>query len=220
MMNKFLWMLMSCWLVLSSCQGSSTPPSPTKAEAYPSAVWHDGVATFTDPAFGITLDIPGDWRIVPLHDTTKTLPETGDFFFSPCLSTAPMIMPPCTSLSIQWDASHARSLNEIKSLIESNDAVRQQVIEQREMRIHELPALWSMVKSYGVESSDPITWTQTIILADDHALRVTAYGALSPTVGIIETIQSIDFIENKHLKFCAVGRDGSRAGYAAHRRSP
>ncbi len=181
---------MLCGFILSSCQGQSASPPSTKTES-PSAVWHDGVATFTDPAFGITLDIPGDWRIVPVHDTTKTLAENGDFFFSPCLGTAPMIMPPCTSLSIQWDTSNARNLNKIKVLIESNNTVLQNVIEQREMRVNGLPALWSKIESYGVESSDPITWTQTLILKDDRALMVKAFGELSPTIGIIGTINSV-----------------------------
>lgn len=188
MKNHCGWTLLAGLIMLTGCQPH---PTPMPADLYPSAIWHEGMVTFTDPILGVTLELPGDWRIVPQHSSSSQETSARDIFYSPCLSTAPIVLPPCTSIAIEQDTSGVQSLDEVKALIEKNGAVPQKVIGQWESDVNGWRALWTKVEDTNLEVSGSRTWLYVIIQFDGRDIRISAYGEWDPAISIVESLRSL-----------------------------
>ena len=151
----------------------------------PTAIWSEDHVTFTDPALGLSLDLPRDWTIKPRVADWSTVV---DDFYSPCMRPTPDILPPCTKIQIRLTETQVDSFEEMKALFDENlkDSESVQVLESGELELNGLPALWSTSLWRGV-SENPAFHAD--ILIDNKVVHLNAYGNLDPVEDILNTIR-------------------------------
>ncbi len=150
------------------------------------AVWQDEAITFTDPALGLTLDLPNGWSIHPrIQGPDNTDPI--DKFGSPCLNSPGHIVPPCTTIQLTLGSPQVQSLDAMREL--DQFSAPSVVLEERELDLNGLAALWAKIEDRSV-SEHPII--QVLILVDDHIVILNAYGELSPVDEIIASVRPVE----------------------------
>lgn len=70
---RSIFFLVVLLMVASACQKQS---NVVLDEPVPFAIWREKTVTFSDPAFGLTLDLPSDWTIRPRVETNPNLIDT------------------------------------------------------------------------------------------------------------------------------------------------
>lgn len=190
-----LWIAVGLLTIASGCKaGVSHPPetrttvaTPVPIEAFPSAVWRDEVVTFTDPAFGLMIDVPGNWSIHPrLQEPTS--PNLIDALASPCLNRGPDVLPPCTKIQLSLGPSSIRSLDEMRALANTAASTSSVIREAREINLHGLPALWFEIEDKSISEFAAV---HVMILVGEQVVYLNAYGELSPVAGIVNSIRPL-----------------------------
>ena len=173
--------------------GTGRPGATTVATqstmTLPSVVWQPQVATFTDPVLGLAMDVPSNWCIHP-----RTKPIAGawsavSILSSPCLSTAPITLPPCTQIQIEPGPTPINSLDELKEISAPPGST---VFAQQQVDLNTLPALWTETEMGETDTSQKYPILRVMILIGEHSVRVTAYGDLRPAADIIKSIRPVE----------------------------
>jgi hypothetical protein len=193
MKSKIVWTIVFGFVTIVACQAKPTPQT-TKAASQLSAIWHDEVVTFTDPLFGLSMDLPPDWYIIPhpITETQKSIPM--DIFYSPCENRGlPFVAPPCTKILISVIPSPIHSFEELKARAGVSDVMPSRVVEQRELNLNGLPAVWTTIESMNVDTSSMTPMVAVLIWNGKQGLYLNAYGELSPISSIVATIRPIRY---------------------------
>jgi hypothetical protein len=158
---------------------------------FPSAVWQDKIATFSDPSLGLSIDVPSGWCIIPRTEPPIVTWGRPSYFSSPCMPQAPYVLPPCTKIEIVPGPAPVRSLSELR---EKSVPATTTIFQERQMSLHGLPALW-IETEMGIESDAPtapkrpIVWV--LVLIGDKSVRLTAYGEFAPVANIVNSIRPV-----------------------------
>jgi len=157
----------------------------------PSAIWYDEVVTFTDPLFELSIDLPRDWYITP-RPATETKSTAIDMFYSPCDNRGlPFVAPPCTKILISGITSPIKDFEELKVRAGPSDVMPSRMIEQRELNLNGLPAIWTTIESVSSDTGKMTPMVQVLILNGKQGLYLNAYGELSPADSIVASIRPI-----------------------------
>jgi len=100
-------------------------------------------------------------------------------------------MPPCTKIQISLGSSAFQSFDEVRKLSEESaqSSPSNTILEQREIDLGGLPALWSKIENKSISEYPMI---QVLILMDDSLIALNAYGELEPVEGILASIMAIE----------------------------
>ncbi len=200
--NKgIIWASITCLIVaISGCTAQVsltreiTPASPlptlvTSSTPFtitlPSVVWQPGFVTFTDSVLGVALDVPSDWSIHPRTEPAAKWSRPS-ILSSPCISKAPIVLPPCTQIQISPGSASVHSLNEVR---ERSIPAGTKILAERQINLHGLPALWIETETGESDTSPkfPTIWVD--VLVNDHSVALTAYGDLTPVTDIVSSIR-------------------------------
>lgn len=166
----------------------------TQRETFPSAVWREDAIAFTDPALGVSIDVPVGWTLQP-HIQGPANPHPVDAFLSPCQSWAPEVLPPCTKIELTAVSSSVRDLDELRELREgevgSSAAV---ILEQRELSLSGGSGLWLTLLDESVSEHPRV---EVMILMDERLIQVNAYGELAPVTDVVDSIRPVEEVARK-----------------------
>ena len=178
-------------IVVVACQGPQPTATPDSTVALrPSATWHDNVVTFVDPLFGLALDLPYDWHIIPRPEPLSDTSFLFSVFFSPCMNRTPDVLPPCSKVQLSLNDSRRYTSAEFKTLALSDDP-SSRVVEQRELNLDGLPAIWIRREPTGTPTSGNTAMIQVLILVDERIVLLNVYGELSPGADIVDSVRYI-----------------------------
>lgn len=173
--------------VVVTARCAPLPTATVSAVPLPSVVWHKEIATFTDPVLGLILDIPSNWQISPrLGPPTASNPST--FGTSIPRIYEIDLRPHSTQIQITPGPSPVHTLEEIRqSSVLSGVAV----LEEREIDLHGLPALWIETEMEMPGTGEEYPVVQLFVLINDHSVRLTVYGDPFPAIDTINSIRSV-----------------------------
>ncbi len=173
--------------VVITARCAPLPTATVSAMPLPSVVWHKDIATFTDPVLGLTLDIPSNWQISPrLGPPTASNPST--FGTSIPRIYEVDLRPHSTQIQIVPGPSPVHTLEGIRQSSVLSGIV---VLEEREINLHGLPALWIETEMEMVGTGEEYPVIQLFVLINDHSVRLTVYGDPAPATDTISSIRPI-----------------------------
>jgi len=195
------WWMWLCLIgsILSSCnvENSHMPKIsqepvvatlPAENGSWPSAIWQDERVTFTVPAFGLVIDIPGDWLIEPQFDSSSNLATVE--LSSPCPIFAPDVVSPCTTIRLSFGPSSVQNVEEMQELSRraEQSSPSSIIIEEHTLDLQGLPAIWSTVANPSISEFSMI---RVEVLVDQQVVYLDAYGKLGPVADIVHSIRPI-----------------------------
>ena len=122
----------------SPAVGAQITTTPPLTAMLPSVVRQGQHITFSDPILGIELNVPGDWSVLPRSEAITGSWMAYRGFSSPCSSSAPIMMSPCTGIDIVPGPSPIQSLDEIEGKLVP---VGSKVFAKKQVDLNGLPAL-------------------------------------------------------------------------------
>jgi hypothetical protein len=196
-LSKFCgWLMCLIILVVTLLAGCehirkrSLESTPLAGSDFPSAVWQAEDILFVDPDLGLKLNIPREWSI---HLGARSHPadSLAVTLSSPCPHLAPDVVPPCTVIRLSLGPSSIRDLKGMRNSIREegilSDGVT--VLEEQELRLHGLPALWLKIENKSISEHAVV---HVMVLVDEQVVNLKAYGELSPVWDIANSIQALE----------------------------
>ncbi|MCP4538592.1 MAG: hypothetical protein GY832_15775 [Chloroflexi bacterium] len=151
----------------------------------PSVVWQSNLAVFTDPALGLTMDVPGDWCI---HPRLGPAEAESSVFSSSCAEQDDTVSPSFTQIEISPGPLLVRSPDQ------ANEYVWQRgfdVAAEERLNFHGWEAVWFEMETAEAAMMPPQPSAYALVWMGDSLVQVIVYGDPNSAKWVVSSIRPV-----------------------------